>query len=354
MALFKVPTRICAVTCVWYCIMPFHIMYSFTVWKDVYFGAFVTLMIVFFIRLKKEFGRSMVNYTGFAISSLVMCLIRSNGLFAYVFVFICAAFLVRKQKKLLLIMLATIVVSFVCKHTVLNIFQVTQPDAVESLSIPLQQVARTIKDNGYITPEDNGLLLKIASPSDIADAYDASISDPVKNLIRDNGTVDYLKENLGAYGMLYLRTFIHNPMSYVTAWVDSTCGYWNSGYDYWIWYWDIEDNDYGIAKTVISDGMHRFMDEYLWLFYYNDILRIFTSTGFFFWIVLLCTAICIMSGNRTGIIAATPPLAVVLSLLVSSPVFCEFRYVYSMFCALPILITVSIVSKKEATDEDKM
>ena len=49
MALLNVPTRICSVTCVWYCIMPFHIMYSFTVWKDVYFGAFVTLMIVFFI-----------------------------------------------------------------------------------------------------------------------------------------------------------------------------------------------------------------------------------------------------------------------------------------------------------------
>ena len=344
MAVLKLPTWACAVTAVWYAVMPFHIMYSFTVWKDVYFGAFVTLMIIFFIRLMKGIGSSIASYVGFTLCSLVMCLIRSNGLFAYVFVLLSVVLLARKQKKLILIMIATVVAAFVLKHSVLSLLGVTPPDTVESLSIPLQQIARTIADDGYIDPEDAGFLSQIADITAIADTYDPNISDPVKNMIRDFGNEDHLKENMGAFAKLYVRTFIHNPMSYVTAWVDSTCGYWNSGYDYWIWYWDIEDNPYGITKTVVSDNVHRFMDEYLWLYYNNDLLLLFTATGFFFWIVLFLTAICAAAKNRTGIIASVPILAIVLSLLVSTPVFAEFRYVYAMFCALPILIAVTTVA----------
>ena len=351
MAVLKLPTWCCTVAAVWYAVMPFHIMYSFTVWKDVYFGAFVTLMIIFFIRLMKGIGHTTASYAGFALCSLVMCLIRSNGLFAYVFVFLSVVLLARKQKKLILIMLATIVVAFVLKHSVLAALGVTQPDTVESLSIPLQQVARTVADNGYIDPEDAEFLSQIADLTAIADTYDPNISDPVKNMIRDYGNEDHLKENMGAFAKLYVRTFIHNPMSYVTAWVDSTCGYWNSGYSYWIWYWDIEDNAYGITKTVMSDNVHRFMDEYLWLYYNNDLLMLFTATGFFFWVVLFLTAICAATKNRTGIIAAVPILAIVLSLLVSTPVFAEFRYVYAMFCALPILIAVSTVEESSDTKE---
>ena len=135
------------------------------------------------------------------------------------------------------------------------------------------------------------------------------------------------------------------------AWVDSTCGYWNSGYSYWIWYWDIEQNDYGITRTVNSPSMLHFMDEYLWLFYNNRILQIFTSIGLHVWIVLTYFAGYVSRKCRTGIVASVTILAIVLSLLVSSPVYSEFRYMYAMFCVMPIL---GGIRDKEVINEDNM
>ena len=350
MAVLNLPTWTAVAATIAYAVLPYHIMFSFTVWKDVYFGAAVTLLIVFWIRLSNGIGNKIFAYVGFSLSGTVMCIIRSNGLFAYVFVLIAVVLLMRKRRDVIFIMAATVVVAFILKHSVLSAFNVTPPDTVESLSIPLQQVSRAVADGGEIAEGDVVLLSQILDYDALADTYDPDISDPVKNMIRDFGNEAYLSDNLGAYGMLYLRTLMKNPVSYVTAWVDSTCGYWNSGYGYWVWYWDIEDNPYGIAVSVASPAVHRFMDEYLWLYYNNNILETFTAVGLFVWIVLALLSLCIAKRDRAGIVAIVPILAILLSLLVSSPVYSEFRYMYALFCALPILVAKSVSSDKQTED----
>ena len=349
LAKMRLPLSALVISTVWYAVMPFHIMFSFTVWKDVYFGAFVTLLIIFFIRLMNGMGSRIANLVGFSLCGPAICLLRSNGLFAYVFVLLAVLLLARKHKELLIIMTVTIVAAFVLKHNVLKALNVTQPDTVESLSIPLQQVARVVADDGVMSDEDIELLAQIIDVSAIKDNYDPNISDPIKNMIRDYGNQSYLSENMGLYGALYMRTLAKNPMTYVAAWVDSTCGYWNSGYNYWVWFWDVENNDFGISRQIASDGMLRFMDEYLWLYYNTGIFGLFTAIGLFVWIVMLAFAKCIATGNRTGMISIVPILAIWLSLLISSPVFAEFRYMYALFCALPILLGVSAHKRGESS-----
>ena len=341
LAKLRLPVWTAVAATVWYAVMPFHIMFSYTVWKDVYFGAFVTLLILYFIRLVKNIGKSGINLAGFGISGLVICLIRSNGLFAYVFVLLAVLILLRSRRDLLFIMIATVAAAFILKHTVLGWLGVTPPDTVESLSMPLQQVARVVADDGNISAEDEQLLSNIIDVSSIKDIYDPVISDPVKNAIRDFGNQDYLSSHKGDFALMYIRTFFKNPMKYVIAWVDGTCGYWNSGYNYWVWFWDIEDNPYGITRQVASSRLLLVMDEYLWLFYNNPILQIFTAIGLFVWICILAFARCISDRNTVGIISIVPILAILLSLLVSSPVYAEFRYMYALFCALPILLAVT-------------
>ena len=349
MALLKMPLWSIVTSTVGYAVMPFHIMFSFTVWKDVYFGAFTTLLIVFFIRIMKDLGKRPLNLALFSISGLVMCLIRSNGLFAYIFVFIAILLLARKEKDIVIAMITVILAAFIFKHPVLNSLNVTQPDTVESLSIPLQQISRTIADDGVMSDEDKAILSNIIDVSSIKDTYDPDISDPVKNAIRDFGNQKYLSDNMGRFAGVYFRGLIRNPMKYVEAWIDSTCGYWNSGYNYWIWYWDVEDNPYDITRNVFSEGMLHAMDEYLWLFYNNRILQVFCAIGLFVWIVIIAFARCTAVSNRTGMIAIVPILAILLSLVISSPVYAEFRYMYALFCALPILLSVTCHEKEDAS-----
>ena len=197
MALLKMPLWSIVTSTVGYAVMPFHIMFSFTVWKDVYFGAFTTLLIVFFIRIMKDLGKRPLNLALFSVSGLVMCLIRSNGLFAYIFVFIAILLLARKEKDIMIAMITVILAAFIFKHPVLNSLNVTQPDTVESLSIPLQQISRTIADDGVMSDEDKAILSNIIDVSSIKDTYDPDISDPVKNAIRDFGNQKYLSDNMG-------------------------------------------------------------------------------------------------------------------------------------------------------------
>lgn len=352
MAKLRLPAWICVVATMYYALMPFHIMYSFTVWKDVFFGAFVTLFIIFFVRIMNGIGISFLNYVGFSLCGPVICLIRSNGLFAYVFIFLSLILLARKNIKLILIMLATIIAAFIMKHNVLSMYNVTQPDTVESLSIPLQQIARVFYDGGDVAPDDMEMLSQIIDVSAIADNYDGNISDPIKEMIRDYGNEDFLSDNMKEYALVYLHMLARNPVTFVVAWVDSTCGYWNSGYNYWVWYWDVEPNTFGIARTVHSNGMLHFMDEYLWLFYNNRVLQVFTAIGFLVWILLALFAKNINDGNRCGIIATVPLLAILLSLFISSPVFSEFRYVYALYCSIPVIIAVSCTHSDNKGDLD--
>lgn len=353
MAKLTLASWMCALATAWYALMPFHIMYSYTLWKDVYFGAFVTCLIIFFIRIEKKIGGAVINYIAFALCSLLICLIRSNGLFSYVFVLIFALLLMRHELRLIITMFAVIVAAFVLKHSVLSALNVTQPDTVEALSMPIQQIARVVAEEGNITPRDRALLSEVIDVERIADEYDPGISDPIKQLIRDFGNQDYITENKGEYALLYLRTFVRNPLKYVLAWVDGTCGYWNSGYNYWVWYWDVENNDHGITRIVGSEGMLHFMDDYLWLFYNNRVLQVFTAMGFFVWILLLVLAVNISDDNRCGIIACVPVFAILLSLLISSPVFSEFRYMYALFCALPVIIAISLRRGENAKGEKR-
>ena len=292
-------------------------------------------------------GKRILNLVGFSLCGPIICLLRSNGLFAYVFVLLAVILLARKHRELIIIMAVTIVAAFVLKHSVLTALDVTPPDTVESLSIPLQQVARVVADGGEMSAEDTELLSRIIDVSAIKDNYDPNISDPVKNMIRDFGNQSYLSDNMGEYAGLYVRTFLNNPMTYIVSWVDSTCGYWNSGYNYWVWYWDVESNSFGISRQINSDGFLRAMDEYLWLYYNTGFFGIFTCIGLFVWMIMLAFAKCISEGNRTGIISITPILAIWLSLLISSPVFAEFRYMYALFCALPILLAVSACKRED-------
>ena len=338
---------------VWCAIMPFHIMFSFTIWKDVVFGAFVMLFVLAAARIMNGIGNTAFNYVLAAICSVAFCLMRSNGLFAFVLVAAAVFFLMKKYRKLLIIMVPAIVISLIIKHGVFSVFNVTPPDTVESLSIPLQQVARVIVEDGDITDNDMALISSIIDVDEARASYDPGLSDPIKNLIRDYGCQDRIRENGGAFISMYVRTFAHNPILYAIAWADQTKGFWNSGYPCMVWYWDIEKNSFGIERTIMCERANTALGEYLWLFYNDPVFQIFVSIGLYVWVLLLMFFRSLSGRNTTALIATMPCVAIILSLVISTPAFSEFRYLYSLYCLLPFIIASSLtVPQHEPTEGD--
>lgn len=344
----KAPRWIVVSVTVIYAIAPYHIMYSFSMTKDTMFAGFVLVSVVSFYRILSGIGDYNRNVILTVLSGLGVCLFRSNGLFVYVLWTDCVFLLYRKiirkkngdlYRKILFWMLGVILVSFIMKHPVLKILNVHQTDFVESLSIPIQQIGRTVKDKDDLTDAQQELLSKVLDIDKIRESYYHTSSDPLKERIRAEGDEDYLISHKRDFFILYINVGLKHPTSYAAAWIDQTYGFWNAGYKDWHWYdWvnsGIYDNRYDIHRTVMSRKLNDIFNEYLWLFEDFPLLQLFLCMGLHMWISLVMLYISVIRRDRTGSLIILPIVWILISLMIATPVSMEFRYFYAVFCVLP-------------------
>lgn len=332
----------------WYVMMPFHIMYSFTMWKDIMFSGMFAVFVVAVYRNLKNIGKNqLLNTILAAVGSIGICLLRSNGWFAYLLSFLCFVFLFRRDKKRISVMFAMILVfTFILKHGVLEYLNVSQPDTIEALSVPAQQIARVVTDCNDLTNEQRELLNQIIDVDAISSAYRVRISNPIKNLIREKDNQDYIAEHKGEYIKLYLELGLRHPHKYIEAWIDQTRGYWNGGYRYWRWLDGVSENEFGIESRVSSKTVDKFLDYYLWIYSENAALQIFLCIGFHVWLTVLLGYISLIRKDKAAFFIIIPILAIVVSLMVATPVFAEFRYIYALFCSVPFYIFASFAERE--------
>lgn len=337
--------KVSVILFIWYLIMPFHLTYSFTMWKDVFFGAAVTCMVVSVYRYLYDIGSKKANMAVAVIMSLGVCLLRSNGWAAFAITTVVFIILYKSEyKKLVFTFVAVLLVSFFMKHQVLSMLNVTQPDTVEALSIPTQQIARVVADGKKLSSEQKELLEKVVDIDRISETYTNYISDNIKSLIREKNNQDYIEENKGRFINLYFQLGLKYPQTYIKAWVDETRGYWNGGYDYWRWSIDLAENELGINRTVNSGMIEKLLKIYLHEWESVEILQGFVSIGLYTWIILFCFYNAVIKKKKAIVFIGVPFLAIIGTLMIATPVFAEFRYAYAIFCGVPFIIVASSFS----------
>lgn len=351
-----VSKKIILTTLVILAIMPYNIIYSFTVWKDILFAAFFLIFIVSIYRyLHKLTNHKKSLLFLITLCGIILCLFRSNAWIAFGIATI-IFFIIFKKKYLSLgfIFCAIIGVSFILKNPVLKILSIPQPDIIESLSIPTQQIARTLSESkDTISTNDLSLIDKLADSEEIIKAYSPIIHDPIKKVIRSKGTVKNISEHKAEYLLLYLRLGLTHPAQYLKAWIDQTKGYWNAGYNYWRWSEEIAANNYGIERHIISNEIKSAFSSYLFIFENTNFLTPFISIGIAVWLLIILLYVNIIRKNETIIIFIIFILATWGTLLIATPVFSEFRYIYFLFTCLPFLTIVTLINNKRKVTNEK-
>lgn len=343
MARLGVPKWIRVIVFLFYLLMPYHVLYSMTMWKDVMFGGFVLLLILSVVRCIRELGNQKCNYVMLGVSALGVCLFRSNGFFAFFLFVACFALIWKKQHlKILIEFGAIILVAFVLKHPVLNALEVSQPVIVESLSIPIQQIARVVSEGYDLTEFERTNLDRLLDVNLIPERYDPYLSDSMKGLVSEQGKLKELEDDKWTFAKVYLSIGMRHPIVYTMGWIDQTKGYWNSGYEYWIWSTDVIENPYGIDRIVRSDGIDGLFESYLRWFSDVEVLKLLLSVGASTWLILISLYLSVVRKEKVGVTIAIPVITLVLSLLIATPVFCEFRYCYATFCVLPFVMVAGL------------
>lgn len=355
----NVSRNVILVCWLWYVGMPFHITYSFTMWKDTMFGGFVLVFIVAYFRIWKKIGNhGRCKEVLLFLSGVGMCLFRSNGWFAFLLTFLCFEFLFgenKRGKRICYLLLAVLLFSLILKHPVLKILNVKPADTIEALSVPAQQIARVIRDCDDVGEKHIELLRKIVDVEQIPNFYDAHISDPIKELVRSTGDQEYLVTHKAEYLLLYIEMGLAHSDKYFEAWIDLTKGYWNGGYQYWVWLHKLFENDFGIERTVYLKNVNRGIEEYIWNYYDSPVLQIFLCIGFHVWIIIVVAALCIVRKDKEGLFLTLPVICIVITLIIATPVYAEFRYAYAVFCCIPFVLVAPFCKRNvEITDMEEM
>ena len=325
--------------------LPHHITYSGTMWKDVPFGLAMLVVVVSMFRIMRNVGNSRtLNFVVFIVGGIGASVFRTNGWYALLAAFIILVLFFRKRcKELLIPWFAVLLIGWVMTGPAMNWLNVKQNNFLEGLSVPMQQVARVIVEDCELTEDETAMLEKILDLDRVPEVYWAQCCDPIKEEIRDEdpARLEYLMAHKQEYLKLWIQLGMKHPWVYVKAWVEETKGYWNGGYDYYIYSQYVHDNDYGMYMVKQDNLIHDLVKAYFTITRETIFFQPFQSIGLNIWILsFLCFLN--MVWNRKEFLLTMPVIAVVFTLWLTTPVFSEFRYAYSIFTTLPFILPVSL------------
>lgn len=332
-----------------YVLLPYNLAYGATMWKDVLFGVSVLLVVVSLYRIMANVGASeMLNMMVFAIGSLLLCLMRTNGLLVYLCMTLVFLLCLRRlPKRLLLLMCVILLLAFFLTGPVLDVLGVGKTDMVETMAIPFQQVARVIALGYEVAPEDWELLDRVFYVDEFVNLYSPVLVDDIKQAGMRPEMREYFLENIGEYAALWLRLGKQYPVEYLRAWIEQTKGYWNCGYDYYIYYASGSNEALGIVRPVVDNFIADGFGAWFSLLDGPVIFQPLYGIGLQVWLLFACFIVNILK-NRREFLLSIPIILIVVGLWLGTPVFSEFRYAYPVFLSVPVLLCFTFFRGKLA------
>lgn len=336
-------------------VAPYNIAMSCALLKDTAFSfAIMMLLISVYRGLSLVDNKKRFNEVIILLSTVGSCLFRTNGIIAVTALIVVAIVLFRKEKphkNLLIILIVGWCISCMMNYGYLKLVGVEQPDTVEALSIPLQQIARTSLEGKNLNDTELDYMNSIVDFDKMGEVYESNVSDNVKNLIRNEGNQQIIKEDKAKFIINWISIGVKNPVSYVKGWIDQTRGYWCPSYSYSTWASGISErldfSAFNVEKKEKNEVLESIWSTWssLWENSIIHPIEILLAAGLWFWIIVIIGVNAIIRKNKKMVICIVP-IALVLSLLIATPVANMFRYVYALFLSLPVIMVATFIKKE--------
>lgn len=344
--LFRVKPKICLLITLFYALIPYHAVFSVTIWKDILFAAALLCFSCSMLRFLLKKSLPIPHLIIFVLTGLMLCLFRSNGWYAFL---LCLPFLFvffRKKAGIFYPALAAVfLMAAIIKYPVMNAFHVTAPDLVESLSIPIQQIAAVLCNDRALSKEELALIEQVVDLTYIKQLYDPHFADNIKELVRA-GNQDYLTEHKGEFFRLWAGLGLRYPGDYMTAYIRQTYGYWYPDSFYLVAEAEgVSATSLGVSHTPLIRGplVIKAKEISIKLGGMLPLYGTLWSMGVACWVMLFCIGNTLIRGERPKLVLYLPSLALLLTVLIATPVATEFRYVYFMVFALPFYLMAALL-----------
>ena len=362
------------VAAVFFAMHPFMAMYSMYITKDVLFACALTVLTLKLIDMGRE--PSVSDRAVFTLMLFGVMLLRNNGLMiAVVLGVILLIFKRMGIKNVLLTVAAPVLIFLVYRTVAYNALGIEPESFAESAAIPLQQVGYVIDTHtdreldDILSDEDDELLYGIMPYDRVRRVYELGYVDPYKF---DEAFDD---EYFNEHSIEFLKAWAHilpgNFGDYVAAYLAQTAGYWHYGETNTVatqGVWD--DNTIGVSnidviQNVTGVSLYGVIEKLMLGMRKAPILCILSSMAMeFYAVLLLISYLCLdmflarkdadgeerktndERSGRAGCITAYIPLVLLwVSIMIATPAFCLFRYMFPFFILWPVTLYFTLCRK---------
>lgn len=212
----------------WFSLCPLNSILAISATKDTLFCGFFIWAISCFLR-NLLLGNRGIRCAALCFATILTLLFRNNAIIAYIGLVLCvffwSLFCHKPQKKNIVITLITPFTLFLLiTGPAYSWLGVHNGDAMaESLSVPIQQLARTANVANDLSDDDMNVINQLIPEWS---NYQSGISDAVKNTFNQN----YFDANTGEVIKRYIQIGLSHPVDYIESLLLGTCGYWIPGF----------------------------------------------------------------------------------------------------------------------------
>lgn len=321
--------RIAWVAALLWAVLPINGIFSTILWKDVVYSTFIVFLTIFVMKTILQEGENLRTWSGIAIFTVALlgiAFFRNNGLPIAVLTAIGMLLVYRRSWKQLLTPLVLVSALYiVVTGPVFTAYDIQSANPNESMSIPTQQIAAVVSQDGELTEEQLAYLDTIL-PIEDWDAYNPYLTDRIK--FHDNFKDDVIVADMGKYLSVWFDIVKQNPAIVIEAYLKQTSLVWQinkpiDGYTnpYTI---DVDPNEMGLETKPVSQTLYDVLEYGLETSRYHT-EELFWRPAVFSILIILFSLI---ASRKLGAIAWLPILPVLFNtatILVGLPAQ-DYRY----------------------------
>lgn len=294
---------------------------------------------------KKKTGLEWWKISLLAVSASGICMLRKEGWLVVLSTLIFGAVVCRAYRRLFGCVMAMCLCLVLTNKVYLEVKDIKPSPVKEALSVPLQQTARYIKEYYYdIRPEEMEVLQGLFSVdiAEIAEVYDAELSDPVKEVFILYPEEDEVK----SYFDIWSRQFLRHPDVYVQAFLNHMYGYicpekkesWK-GEDIGVFKINLNRAVFDVEFGIESSTGRDILEEYARTTRQLPVLGMLYSPGIYTWIIMGCM-LYLTEKRKWKEMTVYIPGCFILLICMLSPVNACIRYMLPVMAVLPIYLAL--------------
>lgn len=321
--------------------------------KDTVYTTAVLLFTVFLLEailLPEQFRRGRAKLWLAAVAALLVCTMRYNGpaLLAGALVFSGpllwkAAKTGRARAALAVWLVLPLVLGMALSSGLKALPGVEQANPNETLSVPLQQTGRFVRDfPDEVTDEEREIIDRVVEYDNLAEAYTSWVADPIKTYSAREGTTD---ADRAAYRQVWMAQTLRHPISALEAFANLCYGWVYPGAVNPCWYYSpVGDNDY-VTRPAVLDTLETVLEKVDFAFLL-PVTGWFENFGLTAW-GLLALGAWVSARRVKGLGGALAMQYLTLLMCLLGPVFFGHgRYGWPMTFCWPVLLAAALYAAR--------